>query len=51
MTSLADSHQPAVKVAKEWLKTHTDILDKWLDGVTTADGAPALPAVKAYLAK
>ncbi len=32
--------------AKEWLKTNPKELTGWLDGVTTFDGQPGLPAVK-----
>ena len=35
--------------AAEWLKANPQALDKWLAGVTTLDGKPGLPAVKAYL--
>jgi glycine betaine/proline transport system substrate-binding protein len=35
--------------AKEWLKAHPDVLDAWLEGVTTVDGKPGLDAVKASL--
>ncbi len=33
-----------------WLKKHPEMLDTWLDGVTTADGKPAVPALKKALA-
>lgn len=33
----------------QWVKNHPEMYEKWLDGVTTADGKPALPAFKAYL--
>lgn len=40
--------QPAPKVATEWLQNNHELLEKWLDGVTTADGKqPALELVKA----
>ncbi len=45
---LDDGKQPA-EAATDWLKQHPDVLDKWLDGVTTVDGQPGLPAVKTYL--
>ncbi len=32
-----------------WLKANGDVLDAWLDGVSTKDGAEGLPAVKAAL--
>lgn len=34
-----------------WVKAHPGIADAWLDGVTTADGQPALPVFKAWLAR
>lgn len=34
-----------------WLKGHPQVLEAWLDGVTTTDGKPAMDAVKAALAK
>ncbi|MEO1638147.1 MAG: choline ABC transporter substrate-binding protein [Pseudomonadota bacterium] len=35
--------------ATAWLAANTDILDGWLDGVTTKDGGDAMAAVKASL--
>jgi glycine betaine/proline transport system substrate-binding protein len=32
-----------------WLKSHPELYEKWLDGVTTVDGKPGAPAFKAYL--
>ena len=37
------------EAAEAWIKENPEVLDGWLDGVTTADGAEALPAVKASL--
>ena len=37
------------KAAAEWLKTNPPQLANWLEGVTTFDGKPGLPAVKASL--
>ena len=37
------------KAAQAWLKTNPPELAKWLDGVTTFDGQPGLPAVKKSL--
>ncbi len=37
------------KAAAAWLKSNPQMLDKWLAGVTTFDGKPGLPAVRAYL--
>jgi glycine betaine/proline transport system substrate-binding protein len=49
MKAISEDHVPAAEATKQWLKAHPDVLDKWLDGVTTFDGAPALPAVRASL--
>ncbi|MFT8885352.1 MAG: glycine betaine ABC transporter substrate-binding protein, partial [Acetobacter papayae] len=49
MKAISEDHVPAPEATKQWLKAHPDVLDKWLDGVTTFDGAPALPAVRASL--
>ena len=35
--------------AKAWLKANPDVLEPWLDGVTTLDGQPGLAAVQAAL--
>ncbi|MGP9498114.1 choline ABC transporter substrate-binding protein [Halomonas sp. AOP43-D1-4] len=35
--------------ANRYLKEHDDLLAAWLEGVTTRDGEPALPAVQAAL--
>lgn len=35
--------------AKAWLTEHPDVLGPWLEGVTTFDGAPGLPAVQEAL--
>ncbi len=45
---LNDGADPAA-AAKAWLKEHPDVLDQWLDGVTTLDGEPGLAAVQASL--
>lgn len=34
-----------------WIKAHPEVYKKWLDGVTTKDGKPALPAWEAWLKK
>ncbi|HEY0274596.1 MAG TPA: choline ABC transporter substrate-binding protein [Paenirhodobacter sp.] len=39
----------AKDAATAWLKTHPEALTPWLKDVTTLDGAPAEPAVKAAL--
>jgi glycine betaine/proline transport system substrate-binding protein len=48
---LNDKKKPAA-AATAWLKANPEVLDTWLDGVTTFDGSkPALDVVKAALAK
>jgi glycine betaine/proline transport system substrate-binding protein len=37
------------KAVALWLKGHKDVLAGWLEGVTTIDGKPGLPAVQAKL--
>ena len=45
---LDDGMQPE-KAAAKYLKKNPDIMDGWLDGVSTFDGKPSSPAVKAAL--
>jgi glycine betaine/proline transport system substrate-binding protein len=45
---LFDKEDPN-KAAAAWLKANPSVLDAWLDGVTTFDGKPGLPAVKAAM--
>ena len=45
---MTDGKSPA-EAAKAMLAADPARLEKWLDGVTTLSGAPALPAVKAAL--
>jgi glycine betaine/proline transport system substrate-binding protein len=35
----------------DWVKAHPEVYRKWLDGVTTADGKPALPVIEKHLAE
>lgn len=49
MTHIMDKEDPN-KATLDWLKANPSVLDSWLAGVTTLDGKPGLPAVKAYLA-
>ena len=37
------------KAVEQWMRTNPQVLDNWLTGVTTFDGKPGLPAVKAAL--
>ncbi|TQI33211.1 choline ABC transporter substrate-binding protein [Pseudomonas aeruginosa] len=47
---LDDKQKPAV-AATAWLKANPEIVEKWLDGVTTRDGSPGLAAVTTKLAQ
>jgi glycine betaine/proline transport system substrate-binding protein len=49
MKAILDDGAPPETAAAAWLKAHPAVLDGWLDGVTTVDGNPGLPAVKAHL--
>jgi glycine betaine/proline transport system substrate-binding protein len=45
---LNDGTEPRA-AAQAWLKAHPEVLDSWLEGVTTLDGKPGLEAVKQSL--
>lgn len=47
MYAILKKHQPPRQAAAAWIKAHPLVLAKWLDGVTTFDGQPALAAVLA----
>ena len=49
MGSILFDGQEADKAATDWLKANPAALDGWLAGVTTLDGQPGEPAVKASL--
>ncbi len=49
MGSIINDGTDAEKAASAWVKAHPDMLDAWLDGVTSADGMPAMAAVKSGL--
>jgi glycine betaine/proline transport system substrate-binding protein len=49
MNKILTDSEEAPKAAQEWLKANPGSLDAWLDGVTTFDGQPGLPAVKKSL--
>lgn len=46
MAKILDEGMDPDDATKAWLKEHPDTIDGWLDGVTTTDGEPGLPAVK-----
>jgi glycine betaine/proline transport system substrate-binding protein len=49
MGAILDDGMEPQAAAKAWLTQHPDVLDGWLDGVTTTDGSPGLAAVQASL--
>ena len=49
MAAILDDGQDPEDAAKAWLSSNPAVLDGWLDGVTTKDGADAMAAVKAAL--
>ena len=49
MNKILTDGEEGPKAAAEWLKANPSALDAWLDGVTTFDGQPGLPAVKKSL--
>ena len=49
MGGILNDGQEAEVAATSWLKEHPEALDAWLNGVTTVDGEPGLPAVKEHL--
>lgn len=49
MGEVLDKGVEADKATAAWLKANPAVLDTWLDGVTTKDGAPGLAAVKAKI--
>jgi glycine betaine/proline transport system substrate-binding protein len=49
MGAILDEGQDPEEAASSWLEAHPDVLESWLDGVTTFDGGDGLAAVKAHL--
>ncbi|KAA5605782.1 choline ABC transporter substrate-binding protein [Roseospira marina] len=49
MAGILDHGETAESAATKFIKANPALLDTWLDGVTTVDGAPGAPAVKAAL--
>ena len=49
MGAIMDDGKNEKDAARAWLKAHPDTLTAWLEGVTTVDGQPGLPAVKQSL--
>lgn len=51
MDAVLNGNKKPEQAATTWLKANGKTVEAWLDGVTTFDGKPALPALKAALAK
>ncbi len=49
MGYILDDGMSGKEAVRKLLANPPEMLDAWLDGVTTVDGSPALPAVKADL--
>ncbi|MFW2588703.1 choline ABC transporter substrate-binding protein [Sagittula sp. SSi028] len=49
MAKILDDGEDPQDAATAWLSANTDVLDGWLDGVTTKDGGDALAAVTSAL--
>ncbi|AJY45233.1 choline ABC transporter substrate-binding protein [Martelella endophytica] len=49
MGAILNDGENEADATKAWIVAHPDVLDGWLDGVTTTSGEPGLPAVKASL--
>ncbi|HEX6113279.1 MAG TPA: glycine betaine ABC transporter substrate-binding protein, partial [Geminicoccaceae bacterium] len=49
MGAILDEGQDPEAAASAWFKEHPDVIESWLEGVTTFEGEPGLPAVKEHL--
>jgi glycine betaine/proline transport system substrate-binding protein len=49
MGAILDEGQDPEAAASGWLKEHPEVLETWLEGVTTFEGEPGLPAVTEHL--
>ena len=49
MVAISTKKETGEAAASAFIKTHPELLGPWLDGVTTRDGKPGLPAVQAAL--
>ena len=49
MGAILNEDEDPEDAATAWLKAHPDVLDSWLEGVTTFEGEEGLPAVKEHL--
>jgi glycine betaine/proline transport system substrate-binding protein len=49
MGAILDGGKKPEQAARDWLAGNSDVLNRWLEGVTTRDGKPALKAAVAAL--
>ena len=49
MSAILDDGAQPNDAARAWLQQNPDVLDNWLEGVTTFDGGDAAAAVKEAL--
>ena len=49
MVMILNDKMDPIKAVEQWMRSNPQVLDTWLAGVTTFDGKPGLPAVKAAL--
>ena len=49
MAAILDDGEEPADAAEAWLQANPEVLDAWLDGVTTVDGEEGLPAVREHL--
>lgn len=49
MIGILDEDKDASVAAREWLAANPEVLDTWLEGVSTLDGKPGLEAVRRHL--
>ena len=49
MGKILDDGEDADDATEAWLKAHPEVIEPWLEGVTTKDGEPGLPAVQSAL--
>ncbi len=49
MGKILDDGMDPAEATQEWLQAHPDVIDPWLQGVTTVEGEEGLPAVRQEL--
>ena len=49
MDQILNNNQKPAKAAKSWLQKHPDVLDTWLNNVSTLNGKDGMQAVKQYI--